>query len=164
LAARRVHKLRASLWDRFHDKIMVDPNSGCWLWTGAVKEKGYGVIGLGRREDGVDKAHRVAYCLYKGPIPDGGNILHSCDIPSCCNPDHLRVGTLSDNMQDCVKRGRNFVPDNRGERASWSKLTLENVLHIKQRVMKDRQYATLYGVSRSAIQRIWEGKNWRHAQ
>lgn len=158
--AKRHLKLRASLWDRFHDKISPEPNSGCWLWTGATKELDYGVIGLGRREEGTDKAHRVAYRLYKGDI-GGLNVLHSCDTPCCVNPDHLFLGSLSDNMRDCVRKRRNAVPDNRGERASWSKLTDEAVADIKTRRLKGREFAKLYGVSNSAVFNIWRGVSWK---
>lgn len=154
-------KLRASLIDRFEDKYIPEPNSGCWLWTGAVKELGYGVIGLGRREQGTAKAHRVSYELYKGKIPDGMSILHSCDNPSCVNPAHLSVGTLSDNMRDCVKKGRNFCPDNSGEKASWAKLTAESVADIRRKEMTGPQYAKKYGVSKSAIYAVWGGDNWK---
>jgi hypothetical protein len=153
----RLHK---SLWDRFHDKFVPDPNSGCWLWTGASKELGYGVIGLGHREDGTAKAHRVAYQLYKGDIPQGMNVLHSCDLPCCVNPAHLRLGTLSDNSRDCVSRGRHKTPDNRGERATWAKLNAEKVAQIKNREMTGAAYAKLYGVSKSTIYQIWSGRNW----
>lgn len=153
----RLHK---SLWDRFHDKFVPDPNSGCWLWTGAVKELGYGVIGLGHREDGTAKAHRVAYQLYKGDIPQGMNVLHSCDLPCCVNPAHLRLGTLSDNSRDCVSRGRHKIPNNRGERATWAKLNAEKVAQIKKRELAGTAYAKLYGVSKSTIYQIWSGRNW----
>ncbi len=162
ILAKGDHRPRASLWDRFHDKIMVDHNSGCWLWTAALKETGYGVIGLGGRELGIEKAHRVAYCLYKGPIPEGGNVLHSCDVPSCVNPDHLRIGTLSDNMQDCVKRGRNFRPDNRGERSSSAILNTQQVLDIRRRARPARSYAEQYGVKKRTIYAIWRGDLWAH--
>lgn len=153
----RLHK---SLWDRFHDKFVPDPNSGCWLWTGAAKELGYGVIGLGHREDGTAKAHRVAYQLYKGDIPQGMNVLHSCDLPCCVNPAHLRLGTLSDNSRDCVSRGRHKTPNNRGERATWAKLNAEKVAQIKKRELAGTAYARLYGVSKSTIYQIWSGRNW----
>lgn len=157
---KRALPIRASLWERFHEKVSPEPNSGCWIWTGAVKEHGYGVIGLGRRGTGTAKAHRVAYELYKGPIADGLFVLHSCDIPSCVNPDHLRLGSQSDNMRDCVKRKRHVMPDNRGERATWAKLTAEMARDIKTRTKTGPEYAKLYGVSKSAIYRIWEGSNW----
>ena len=154
------HGLRQSLWDRFHDKVMPEPNTGCWLWIGAVKEYGYGVIGLGRREQGVAKAHRVSWELHRGPIPEGANVLHHCDQPSCVNPNHLFCGTLSDNMKDCVRKGRNFKPNNRGENASWAKLNAEKVADIRKRELKGTEYARKYGVHKSAIYQIWRGENW----
>lgn len=151
------------LKERFEEKYIPEPNSGCWLWTGAVKEYGYGVIGLGTREQGTAKAHRVSYELYKGKIPKGLSVLHSCDNPYCVNPSHLRVGTLADNMQDCVKRKRNYVPNNRGENAKWAKLTVDAVAHIRQKLMTGVAYAKLYGVSKSTIYAIWSGDNWKSA-
>lgn len=154
-------RLRKSLSDRFHDKIAYEPNSGCWLWTGAINTLGYGLIGLGHRSDGIAKAHRVSYELHNGEIPTGLCVLHRCDNPYCVNPDHLFVGTLSDNMKDCVQKKRNFIPDNRAEKATWAKLTKENVLHIKEREMTGLNYAKLYSVSKSTIFSIWSGKNWQ---
>jgi hypothetical protein len=156
-------KLRKSLQERFDEKVVPEPNSGCWIWTGATKELGYGVIGLGRRSDGTDKAHRVSYRLYCGDIPDGMAVCHRCDTPACVNPDHLFLGTLADNMQDCVAKGRNFIPDNRGERANWAKLTSDAVAHIRERVMTGPEYGRLYGVSKSAVYQIWDGTNWAGA-
>jgi len=153
-------RLRRSLWDRFHDKVSPEALSGCWNWIGAVKELGYGVIGLGHRSDGTAKAHRVAYNLYKGPIPNGLAILHECDNPACVNPAHLRAGTLAENMQDCVKRKRNFCPDNRGEKSTTAKLNYKSVEHIRKKEMTGIAYAKMYGVSKSAIYQIWAGKNW----
>lgn len=161
--SRKPGELQRSLWDRFHDKISPEPNSGCWLWTGAVKELGYGVIGRGTRQQGTVKAHRAAYELYKGEISAGKIVCHKCDNPACVNPDHLFLGTLADNMRDCVKKGRNFIPDNRGERASWAKLTYDAVSHIRTKSLPGTQFAKMYGVSKSAIYEIWRGKNWANA-
>jgi hypothetical protein len=154
------HRYRKSLRDRFSEKIMPEPNSGCWLWTGAVGNLGYGVIGLGRRDQGIGKAHRVSWQLHRGKIPSGGFILHKCDQPACVNPDHLFCGSQSENMRDCVAKKRNFVPDNRGERAAWAKLTAIQVDDIARRAMTGPEYAAKYGVSRSAIYQIWSGRNW----
>lgn len=154
------HRIRKTLWDRFHDKVMPEPNTGCWLWIGAVKEHGYGVIGLGRREQGTAKAHRVAWELYRRPLEANECVLHHCDQPSCVNPNHLFCGSLSDNMKDCVRKKRNFMPDNRGEKARWAKLTANDVHDIRRREMKGTDYARKYGVSKSAIYQIWCGENW----
>lgn len=151
------------LIERFEAKVSPEPMSGCWLWTGAVKELGYGVIGLGSRTQGTAKAHRVAYELYKGEIPAGLAVMHTCDNPGCVNPNHLEVGTLSDNMRDCVAKGRNFIPDNRGTKATWSKLNDHAVSQIRKREKTSFAYAAEFGVSSSAIRNIWSGLSWNHA-
>jgi hypothetical protein len=84
------------------------PVTGCWWWTGALDTKGYGRILIGRS---AQRAHRVAYELLVGPIPDlggyhGGCLLHRCDQPCCVNPQHLRPGTHADNMADMAAKGR----------------------------------------------------------
>ena len=151
------------LADRFYAKVSPEALTGCWLWVGAVKEFGYGVIGLGTREQGVAKAHRVSYELHKGPIPAGLNVLHQCDNPACVNPNHLYAGTLSENMADCKKRGRLKTPDNRGEKAKWHKLTAANVAEVRTRLMTSAQYAKKFSVSRSAICNIWSKNSWANA-
>jgi hypothetical protein len=76
---------------------------GCMLWTGAVSSTGYGTL----RVDGKTKlAHRHAYELAKGAIPKGYVLLHSCDVPLCCNPDHLTPGTHGDNARDRADKHR----------------------------------------------------------
>lgn len=160
MAVKGDFRIRRSLAERFHEKIMYEPNSGCHLWMGGTKDGGYGIIGLGGRNLGTDKAHRVAWRLLRGEIPEGGNVLHKCDTPACCNPDHLYIGTLADNARDCVRRGRNFIPNNRGERAKWAKLNADQAREIKKHEKTSTEYAAMYGVSRSAVHRIWEGKNW----
>lgn len=73
---------------------------GCWLWQGALTGKGYGSLSSGRY------AHRVSYEEFKGPIPQGYQVLHTCDRKNCCNPDHLYAGTHADNVADAIARGR----------------------------------------------------------
>jgi hypothetical protein len=84
---------------RFHAKYIPEPNSGCWLWDGWVNGRGYGRFGKGL-------AHRISWELHRGPIPAGMNICHKCDVPPCVNPDHLFLGTQTDNMRDCARKGR----------------------------------------------------------
>lgn len=86
---------------RFLAKVQGDPNGGCWLWEGAGHD--YGTFWL----DGVHEyAHRVAYRLFVGELPDGAQVRHKCDVSRCVNPLHLETGTQLDNMHDKHLRGR----------------------------------------------------------
>lgn len=86
------------------DRSVPEPNTGCWLWMLSVNDDGYGTTAIGRT--GV-LAHRAAFQFSAGTlIPDGMNVLHRCDTPSCVNPDHLFLGTHTDNMRDMVRKGR----------------------------------------------------------
>jgi hypothetical protein len=79
------------------------PESGCWLWTRAVNQDGYGRVSARGK---YLSAHRVSYEVFKGEIPAGQYVLHACDTPGCVNPAHLRIGAQSDNMADCISKGR----------------------------------------------------------
>lgn len=88
------------LW-RFFKNVSPEPNTGCWLWAGAGGQ--YGSFSLDGETMG---AHRAAYILAKGPIPDGLCVMHKCDVPGCVNPAHLMVGTHADNTADSKAKGR----------------------------------------------------------
>jgi hypothetical protein len=90
----------------WQDRLHPEPNSGCWLWEGAQTRGGYGCIRIhiGRRKGIMKKVHRLAYEEAYGPIPDGLWVLHHCDVPACCNPAHLYVGTRADNTRDLIAR------------------------------------------------------------
>ena len=147
------------LAERFHEKYMPEPMSGCWLWTGGTNERGYGIIGVTAYKG--DKAHRVSWRIHRGDIPEGVNVLHRCDVPACVNPEHLFLGTLRDNMRDCVAKGRNFLPDNRGERSVSAILDWEKVSDIRTRRVTQIQYAELYGVSRSTVNQVQRNAIWK---
>lgn len=95
--------------DWYREKLRANSivtERGCWEWQKfRFPTTGYGATSYRSKQT---KVHRLAYILFKGPIPAGGNVLHSCDVRHCCNPDHLRLGTISENKQDELQRGRNF--------------------------------------------------------
>lgn len=76
----------------------------CWHWMGARNAFGYGRM---THEGRLQVAHRLSWTEANGPIPDGLYALHKCDNPSCINPDHLFLGTYSDNLRDAWAKGRN---------------------------------------------------------
>lgn len=84
-----------------------EPNTGCWLWSGSTrgfKSHQYGTLNINGKNL---SAHRLSFEVFKGSIPDGLHIMHKCDNTYCINPDHLVAGTRKDNMDDCVRKGRN---------------------------------------------------------
>lgn len=90
---------------RWQDRVIPEPNSGCWLWDGRYSNAGYGTYGGGRARERV-QAHRLAWEEMNGPIPDGLFVLHKCDVRGCVNVDHLFLGTAKDNTRDMMAKGR----------------------------------------------------------
>lgn len=93
-------KLRTDL-TRFISKLNITNN--CWLWTGTISPKGYGIFWSNRKNK---LAHRISYQMFNGEIPKNKMVCHTCDIRECVNPDHLWVGTALDNNKDAIKKGR----------------------------------------------------------
>lgn len=94
---------------RLLDGLVRNPVTGCWVWTGSKLRKGYGNLWV---IDRIVRAHRYSYTLFCGSIPDGMKVLHSCDNPPCCRPDHLFLGNDLDNARDRDSKGRGFWQEN----------------------------------------------------
>ena len=141
----------------------VNPETGCWEWTGALNNRGYGVMTLGGV---VLLAHRVAAHLWLGFDQDSPLfICHHCDNRKCIKPEHLFPGTHSENILDAVRKGRVKSPALRGEAHPGAKLTAELVGRIRQEYAAGRatycEIAERYGVSRYTIGEIVRREQWR---
>ena len=96
------------LEERLAKCLVVDGN-GCWIFQGRRNQR-YGQIKPGNNIRQSIGAHRAAYQVWVGNIPDGMFVCHSCDVPKCCNPDHLFLGTPAENVADRDNKGRHWVP------------------------------------------------------
>lgn len=146
----------------------------CWMWTAGTDKDGYGKF----QWDGETKrAHRFSYTFFRGPIPTGLFVCHSCDRPGCVNPEHLWLGTTKDNSADMKKKGRAAKGDKnganwywkkhperhvKGENVHWTKLTEANVREIRKSTDIHRVVAKRFGVSRALVSMIQNKKVWRH--
>ena len=104
--------------------------------------------------------HRVSYEIHAGPIPDGLDVLHRCDVPTCVNPAHLFLGTQRDNVADMDAKGRRRPA--RGERDGAAKLTEEQVLKIRSDKRPLAVIGKEYGICASQAGNIRRGDHWRH--
>ena len=134
-------------------------HNGCVEWQGS-RYKSRGKLSYGQMwyEGKNTKAHRVAWIENKGPIPKGLNVLHSCDNRICVNPDHLFLGTHTDNMRDMIKKGRKalFYGEDNGK----SKLTEEQVLAIRKDNRTNDAIARDYNIASPTVSTIRTRKKW----
>jgi hypothetical protein len=162
--------MRPSLAERFWSH--VERGEGCWLWTGS-RQYGHR-YGLTTVAGKTRLAHRVAWELTNGPIPDGLYVCHRCDNPPCVRPDHLFLGTPSVNNLDAVAKRHNIhaaAPERlaRGERVNTAKLTEDDVRAIRARAAAGgvtyRQLADEYGLRDvKGIYLIVNRRTWRHVE
>lgn len=158
-----------TLQNRFFSKVLLGSKEDCWLWLANKNNKGYGMIRAGGLAPKV-LAHRVSYEIFKGKIPDGLVVMHSCDNPSCVNPSHLSAGTMLENTQDMIKKGRKVVgvnPDNkppsfRGAAHPRAKISEETAREIKNSKERRSELIKRLGVTTSTVKSIKSGRTWKH--
>lgn len=147
--------------DKFISKIKKDED-GCWLWTGAKNQDGYGWFNIGRPSVG---AHRVSWRLFRGEIPDGMCVLHKCDRPPCVNPSHLWLGTQTENIADRTRKGRSW--HSVGELCGNSKLTNSDAEYIrsihKLKYGDVKMLAEKFKANRHTIQNVRRGVHYASA-
>jgi hypothetical protein len=159
LAGVRLRIKMQTIEERFWSKVDKRGPDECWEWTAGRPDGKYGrFFWYGKQTP----AHRCAWESVNGSIPDGKDILHSCDNPPCCNPSHLRPGTNLENVHDRDNKGRGARLF--GERNPRHKLRLEQVIEIRERYIprktSEEKLAKEYGVGREAISKIIRGENW----
>ena len=121
--------------ERFESKYIPEPNSGCWLWSGSLRGSyDYGQFSLTHTKP--VPAHRFSYTTYRGDIPKGMLVLHTCDVPTCVNPDHLFLGTQDDNMRDKVNKGRQAKGEKQG---LWKGGISSNMLEYQRAYRKNKR-------------------------
>lgn len=147
-------------------RFVVAEGDACWPWTGSTQKKGYGVFRSQR-------SHRLSYLVFRGPIPEGHGVLHTCDNPPCMRPSHLFTGTKQDNVDDMVKKNRQATGDRHGARTHperihrgndhlGSKLTEQDVIDFRLSTLSNRELADIYGLDISTVRKARIGESWRH--
>lgn len=137
----------------------------CWIWTGGKSKKGYGQFTVKGKNL---RAHRYAYEVLVGPVPNGLCVLHKCDTPSCVNPKHLFVGTTQENQQDKFVKGRQA----KGESNGFSKVTESVVRELRRRYELKKGYydpvngqpalAKEFGLTQANVSLIVRRETWKH--
>lgn len=156
LSSKRLKNRVIPIDERIKERIKKQ-STGCWIYTGLLDRNGYGLISVNGK---TNYTHRYMYAKHKGGI---GNkcVLHKCDTPACCNPEHLFVGTRRDNMDDKVKKSRQL----RGVEIKGSKLTDKKVKEIRNKYdsgMRQPKLSQIYGISQSVLSGIVNRKRWKH--
>ena len=147
---------------RFEDFVERIPWSGCWIWMGATKPSAWN-YGKFWFDGSLIHAHRVSWMLYRGEIPDGMFVCHTCDVPLCVNPAHLFLGTPADNMADMAAKGRD-LEGRITQGRKISRLSEDQVLAIRASTLSGSQLGKIYGVSRTTIHSIKNRSIHKHIE
>lgn len=144
--------------EKFWAKVDCRADNECWPWGGAPDKDGYGQIWDGYAGK-MKRAHKVSAEIHHGES-NGRIVMHSCDMPSCCNPAHLSYGTNADNVADKVSKNRHA----KGESQGHSKLTEAQVNEIRRRANEGyRKLCNEFQLAPSTVYRIWHGQAWKHS-
>ena len=159
MSSARMYAGRPSIASSFDEHWHLDAETGCYIWQRCRTGLGYGSL---RSQGRMVPAHRFAFEMANGPIPEGMHVLHICDNPLCVNHGHLFLGTHDDNMKDKKNKGR--AQRLSGESNGRTKLTADQVVSIRTLVAagcSKADLATQFGVTQQNINRIIGNQTWR---
>lgn len=149
--------------DKFWSRVQK-PDDGCWLWLGSKIPRGYGLFYPAFKVRIY--AHRFAWELgHDRSVPEDMHVMHSCDNPSCVRPDHLSIGTPSENMRDCVRKNRNGGVAPKGSKHHNAKLTESVVVELRAAVRAGKSISLLaqgLNVTETAVSFAVYGRTWKH--
>jgi len=155
---------------RFFEKVAIKAGNECWEWQGSRLKSGYGQTRAGTR---MELTHRMMYIQTVGEIPKGMVIMHTCDNPPCCNPNHLKLGTYKDNAQDMIQKGRSVYTPMSGESNPNVTVSAEQVAEIRllykgvQHKTRPKTGPTLkelavrFKIGISQVKRIISNESWK---
>lgn len=146
--------MKQTIEQRLNKHTKVDVQTGCWNWIAYKDRDGYGNIQIKRSPK---QAHRISYTERVGEIPEGLVVRHTCDNPSCINPEHLLLGTHLDNQND--KKVRQRVV---GILHPYAKLNNTDIENIRTSTLSQSKLGIMYGVTQAHIGRIKRRVNWTH--
>jgi len=147
---------------KFWDRVKRSDSNACWPWTGCVMPFGYGRYIPIKRDRRIQTAHKFAIISSGVLVPNGMCVLHTCDNPPCCNPNHLYVGTYKQNAMDKVARGRQSRA--RGELCGMAKLSEDDVHFIRLSTERNARLASMFSVASGTISKIRKRQRWQHIQ
>jgi len=154
---------KRNIEERFWEKVAVLSDTQCWVWKAGRSQAGYGVFCVSGK---TEYAHRLSWMIkHKKDVPTGMCICHTCDNRKCVNPNHLFLGTRSDNNRDMREKGRSFLPPIfLGENHPKAKLTEQDVLLIRQMRKEQKTYAYIaqrFGVTLQQIYHVIKRIHWK---
>lgn len=157
--SRHLDALKARILDGVAERVIHEDLGPCWEWTGSCGRGGYGKLRINGGP--TAGAHRLSVYAHAGELPDPDTkLLHQCDNPSCCNPDHLRWGTHQENMAERAARGRTSA----GTSHYAAKLSHIQVQEVRQRSTwgwSSADIASKYEVSEITVQRLLNGETYK---
>ena len=139
------------------EKHSTKNENGCWIWNRGKGRDGYGRLKVNKI---WHLAHRYSWEIYNHRSPSDMCVIHSCDNPACVNPDHLRLGTKSDNMQDCIKRCRRGKTGGHGKILTQDKAN--EIRQLNELGMPKRKIAKLFDIETSSVRGIIQRLYWNN--